>query len=328
MRILHISEGGLPDPRVERMALTMKDEGHELSFIGGEDIRGQHLGAFSKASTIPLGNSLQIVYDPRVKKRWLKAIEEARPDVVHANNIIAGHFLLDTDYHVVFDDHENLSRQKFVFMSRSFLRRNFARFLVRKLPIWEREMALRYPVLTTCEGACDIYKPYTSRIGVVNNKPWLREVEWLENPPNRQGLVYMGNDFAQSRFVPMRDMTGLDKLLKFDIVTGLTQRDMMTELAKHKIGLLPYLPHPFQVDCNPNKGYEYLHAGLQVVLNTNYKNLFPGNPYVHLFKDYGNIVDVVKSVPDVDASEIMMHARENYIWDKSVDVVKQAYKQA
>ncbi|MGY5874058.1 MAG: hypothetical protein RTV72_17550, partial [Candidatus Thorarchaeota archaeon] len=256
MKILHISEGGLPDPRVERMALTLKDD-HEVVFIGGREIRGQHLSVFSETSMVPLGNGAQIVYDWRVKRRWLKAIEEVRPDVIHAHNIVVGHFLLDTDYPVVFDDHENLSRQKFVFMSRSFLRRNFARIIVQKLPEWEREMAKRYPVLTISDGATKMYEPYTSRIGVVHNMPWLREVEWLEDPPNRSGLVYMGYDFAHSRFSPMRDMTGLTELLQFDIVAGMKHREMMMTLAEHKIGLLPYLPHPFQLDCNPNKGYEY-----------------------------------------------------------------------
>ncbi|MBY8998563.1 MAG: hypothetical protein KGD60_12605, partial [Candidatus Thorarchaeota archaeon] len=309
------------------MALTMKDD-HEVVFIGGREIRGQHLSVFSETSVVPLGNGAQIVYDWRVKNRWLKAIDDVRPDVIHAHNVIVGHFLIDTEYPVVFDDHENLSRQKFVFMSRTFLRRNFARIIVRKLPEWEREMAKRYPVLTISEGATRMYEPYTTRIGVVHNMPWLQEIEWLESPPDRKGLVYMGNDFVQGRFSPMRDMTGLDNLLKFDIVTGLNHRDMMMALAKHKIGLLPYLPHPFQLICNPNKGYEYLHAGLQVVVNTNYQGMFHNNPYMHFFNDYDDIVEVVEAIEDIDAEAIMNYARENYIWDKFVNVIKEAYRQA
>ena len=328
MRILHISDAGLPDPRVERMALTMKEEGHELIFVGGKEIRGQHLNAFSETRFIPLGMGPRIAHDPLIKKRWLKAIHSVNPDVIHAHNVIVGHFILDTDYPAVFDDHENLSRQRFVFMSRSFLRRNASRVILSKIPEWEREMAMRYPVLTTDPGAATLYEKYTSRIGVVNNKPFLREVEWLESPPNREGLVYMGTDFSQRRFAPMRDMTGLTSLLDFDIVAGLPQHEMMVKLSRYRIGLLPYRPHPFQLICNPNKGYEYLHAGLQVVANRNYMNLFDDSRYIYLFRDYDDIVQVVRSVPDVDATDIMKLAREKYIWDKSVSIVREAYKQA
>ncbi|MFW9976002.1 MAG: hypothetical protein ACFFDQ_12095 [Candidatus Thorarchaeota archaeon] len=69
MKILYVSDGGLPDSRVERMALIMKDEGHEIVLIGGNKIRGQHLSAFSETTMIPLGNGFWIVYDPRVKKK-------------------------------------------------------------------------------------------------------------------------------------------------------------------------------------------------------------------------------------------------------------------
>lgn len=328
MKILHISDAGLPDPRVERMALTMKNEGHELVFLGGREIKYQNLSAFSEARMIPLGNGPQIALDWRVRKRWIKAIDEINPDIIHAHNVLVGHYLLDTEYPVVFDDHENLSRQRSVFMSRSFGRRNMARVLLHYIPKWEVQMAKRYPILTVAEGTTSIYREHSSRIGVVNNMPLLREVEWLENPPNRHGLVFAGGDFSRPRFIPMRNMTGLRDLLDFDIVNNLPHREMMKELTKYKIGLMPYLPHPFQRDASPNKPYEYLHAGLQIVFNPNYSHLFTNNPYVHIFNDFDDIQEVVNSIPDADSLDIMKHARQNYIWEKSEEVVKAAYKQA
>jgi hypothetical protein len=328
MKILHISDTGLPDPRVERMALTMRDEGHDLFFLGGRDARNQYLSAFTEANMIPLGNGPEIALDWRVKRRWIKAIDEVNPDVVHAHNVLVGHFLLDTEYPTIFDDHENLSRQRFVFMSRTWFKRNAARILLHYIPKWEIEMAKRYPVLTTVEGATLLYRNYTTKIGIVSNMPFLREVEWLENPPDRKGLVFMGNDFSQPKFIPMRDMTGLRGLLDFDIINELPHHEMMMKLATYRIGLIPYLPHPFQLDACPNKAYEYLHAGLQIVFNGNFSHLFSNNPFVHTFNDYSDIVDVIKSIPEIDPWDIMLHARENYIWDKSVNVVKEAYKQA
>jgi len=328
MRILHISDAGLPDQRVERMAITMKDEGHELVFLGGREIKYQNLSAFTETRMVPLGNGPQISLDSRVKKRWIKAIDQMKPDIIHAHNVIVGHFLLDTDYPVVFDDHENLSQQRSVFMSRSFIRRNMARLLLHYIPKWEVEMAKKYPILTVSEGTTTIYKEHSTRIGVVNNIPLLREVEWLENNPNRQGMVFAGGDFSRPKFIPMRNMTGLRDILDFDIVNNLPHREMMQKLTNYKIGLMPYLPHPFHHVASPNKPYEYLHAGLQIIFNPNYSHLFGNNPYVHLFNDFTDIKDVANSVPDVDSLEIMKHARENYIWEKSEEAVKTAYKQA
>jgi hypothetical protein len=326
MRILHISEGGLPDPRVERMALTMKNEGHELSFIGGETIKGQYLGAFSKASTVPLGNSLQIVYDPRVKKNWLKAIEEARPDVVHANNVIVGHFLLDSELPTIFDDHEVLSNQPFMYASRPFIRRMAAKVLWRQLPKWEKDMALRFPIITISEGLANYYRQYSSNVEVVVNTPSLKEVEWLENVPQRKGLVYIGGDFSLKKFNPYRDMSGLRDLLEFDIISGFPHDEMMKRLTHYRIGLTPFKPHPFQVLCNSNKNYEYLHAGLQVVLQRNFSHTFIDDPYVHPFLDYTDIVDVINAVPEMDPEEIMKHARNRYVWENQEQIILNAYK--
>ncbi|MBN2230619.1 MAG: glycosyltransferase [Candidatus Thorarchaeota archaeon] len=328
MKILHVSDGGLPDPRVERMAMTMRKQGHEMVFIGGHRIGGQHLSAFSSAVTIPLGIGPSIVHDPRVKKRWIKAIKDVDPDIVHAHNVVVGHFLLETNYPVVFDDHENLSAQKFIFMARPFLRKTAARFLVRKFPDWEQQMAEKYPVLTVSEGISNYYRKFTTNIGVVINVPFLSEVEWIENPATRSGLVYMGGDFSWPRFIPTRDMTGLRDILEFDVVAGLPHKEMMSKLSTYKIGLTPYKLHPFHLISNPNKNYEYLHAGLQVVLNENFTHLFEGNPYIHQFKSYDDIRDVVDSVPSVDGMKIMEFAREHYIWDHYEHIVHEAYEKA
>ncbi len=328
MRILHISDAGLPDPRVERMAMTMKKEGHEIVFLGGRAVNGQSLSAFSQTKTVPLGIGPSIAHDPRIKNRWLAAISEIDPDIIHAHNIIVGHFLLDTDYPAVFDDHECLSMQKFVFTARPFLRRTAAWFLVRKFETWEHELARKYPVITVSDGIANYYRKYTSRVHVANNVPMLIETNWLHNPPTRSGLVYMGSDFSFPRFLPNRDMTGLQDILSFDIVSGLPHKDMMAKLSSYEIGLTPYRPHPFQRISNPNKNYEYLHAGLQVVLCETYADLFKGNPYVHTFSSYDDIRSVIDAVPPVDGMKIMEHARKNYIWENQECVVKSAYSMA
>ncbi|MFX1483483.1 MAG: hypothetical protein ACFFCP_09865 [Promethearchaeota archaeon] len=328
MKILHITDGGLPDPRVERMALTMKKEGHELVFLGGQTVGGQYLSAFSDTKTEPLGIGVSITHSPFLKRRWLNAIREMKPDVIHAHNIIVGHFLLDLKIPAILDDHECFSAQSFVFRARPFIRRTAAMTLLRNFPVWERELALRYPILTVSQGIGEYYRHITDQVGVVENVPYLSEVGWIQNPPLREGLVYMGRDFSWPRFSPWRDMSGIRDLLDFDIVSGLPHKDMMIALTKRKIGLIPFKPHPFHKMCSLNKMYEYLHAGLQVVLTAKFVDGFDDNPYLYPFTDYTDIVDTVNSVPQADPVEIMEFARRNYFWDKQEDIVKRAYSQA
>ncbi|MHA2208153.1 MAG: hypothetical protein ACXABV_03200 [Candidatus Thorarchaeota archaeon] len=304
----------------------MAKDGHTLLFIGGEPVEGESI--FQETKHLPLPSGPRIVYDNRVKTKWIKEIENLKPDIVHAHNTIVGHFLLDTELPVVLDDDEVYSQQPWMYQARPFVRRLLARVMWRQFPKWEKQMAERYPVITVSEGLADYYRQFTSRVSVVINTPTLTQVEGLENPEDRDGLVYIGRDFSWPKFIPFRDMTGLRDLLDFDIIAGIPHHEMMNRLVHYMIGLTPYRPHPFQLHCNANKNYEYLHAGLQVVVQRNFAHLFEGDPYIHPFTDYSEIVDVVNSVPDKDSGDIMAHARQNYVWERHEDRIRDAYNVA
>lgn len=318
-----MSHTGLSNPRIERMAQTMAKKGHTLLFLGGAPVTRKSV--FEETRSLPLPSGPRIVYDNNVGKRWLKEIESFKPDIVHAHNITAGHFLLGSELPVIFDDHEVLSKQPFMYASRPFVRRMAAKVFWRQLPKWEKEMALRFPVITISEGLADYYRQYSSNVGVAVNTPTLGEVEWLEDVPKREGSVYIGGDFSLPKFNPYRDMSGLRELLKFDIVSGLPHNEMMQRITHYRIGLTPFKPHPFQTLCNSNKNYEYLHAGLQVVLQKNFKHLFIDDPYVHSFTDYSDIVEVVNTIPDKESAAIMKHARNRYVWENQEKVILNAY---
>jgi hypothetical protein len=121
-------------------------------------------------------------------------------------------------------------------------------------------------------------------------------------------------------------MFGLREILDFDIVSGLPYREMMKNLAKYRIGLTPYRPHPFQLVCNPSKNYEYLHAGLQVLLQENFSPRFEDNRFVHIFRDYDGILNVVDSIHEANPERIMEMTRDRYIWEMGENAVVSAYK--
>lgn len=306
----------------------MKKKGHEQLFLGGGPIRGQAHSAFSEAFHVSFGSHLRIVYDSRIRKRWLKQIDAIKPDVVHAHNLIAAAMMLDTDYPVIYDDHEYWSKQDFRFETRPFLRRMAGKPLISVTPKWERSILESYPVLTVSENIAKEHREIASHVEVTHNYPLCSEVEGLTSPERRVGAVYIGSDFQNTRFSLHRDMTGLQDILNFDILTGISHREMMNTLTKYKVGLTPWLPHPFHKYCDPNKNYEYLNAGLQVLITYTLGESLTDNPYVHPFKTYDELPELVHSLSDVPGPKIMNHARTTYVWEANSPKIHRIYDYA
>lgn len=328
LRILHTSHTGLPDPRIEKTALTMKKLGHELLFLGGRKTERQGLNAFLQTYYEPITNTLRLVADSSFKKRWLRAVDRMQPDIVHAHNLIAAAMMLDTDYPVIYDDHEYWSKQVFKYSSRSLIKRVSAWPLKRITPKWERAILEKYPVLTVGDRIAEEHREIADYVGVTKNYPLLTEVEHLEDGEHRRGCVYVGNDFELPRFLPHRDMSGLDSLVAFDYISGYPHEVMMELLTHYRVGLTPWKPHPFHQYCDPNKNYEYLHAGLQVVLSRSLVDPFKGVRYMHSFEEYRDIPALIAELPDYDPAEIMSLARNAYVWENQQNVILKAYSHA
>ena len=328
LRILHLSHTGLPDLRIEKTALTLKSDENELVFLGGRPFRYQNLDAFDQVHFLPIGNNLQIALNPTIKSKWLRTIDKIAPDIIHAHNIYVARFLLGSEYPVVYDDHEYWSVQ-----SKSYewdcLRRRItflpAKFLI---PNWERRVLEKYPTITTTENTAKSHRRICKWVGVTRNVPCLKQIEGIKPAENRNGLVYSGSDFKLERFLPFRNMTGLKKILDFEVIADLTHREMMMELTKYEIGLTPWLSHPWHPFSDANRNYEYLHAGLQVVVNSVIKSQFKNDAYVHDFTDYSDIVERIDSIKTTESHKIMEHAKRYYLWENQSDIIREAYRRA
>ena len=296
-----------------------------MFFLGGGPIKWQDWNTFEETYFLPLGNSLALALNPFVKRRWLKKIDELNPDLVHAHNVIVAHFMLDTEYPVVYDDHEYWSKQTFKFAARSIIRRIATKPLVWKIPHWERKLLERYPVITTNENTAQEHRMTSRHVGVTKNIPYLMEVSGLADRKDRSGIVYVGNDFESPKFLPHRNMAGLTDIIDLSVVNGLTHLEMMEELTRYKIGTTPWLPHPWHPYSEANKNYEYLHAGLQVVVNNVIREPFGDDPYVHGFNGYSDFKQVVDGIEPRPSKEIMVHARKRYIWENQEQEIVDAY---
>ena len=192
MKILHFSDAGLPDTRVERSALFSKQQGWAVVFAGGRQPQKQIFGAFdtihyrywkpSEKTGFP-GTLHQV-------RGWLKRlIQNEGPDVIHAHDIFAAKVARDVGHPFVYDDHEiwgsRISYQGSQVMKRNRtpLRRTATWFAIRNWRKWESEIFRAAPIITVSEEIAKLYKRIQPNSFAIPNLPVREEVELI--PPNK-----------------------------------------------------------------------------------------------------------------------------------------------
>ncbi len=377
MRILHLSDDGLPDWRVEKSALTAKKNGHEV-FFGGRLKSITRSTVFSETYPIKWTASAMIgipYYYHRVKKQIEKLVKQVRPDIVHSHNIGSAKVSLDLSLPVVFDDHEYFGMLSLVnaenikFQNSKQLHSGVNRTIqsmklsfISRLSIsnwtkWERELASSVPTITVSEQiAHDLKKVRagsTKDIFVVPNFPLEVETGQFGEPEFHEKLscVYAGGD-SKFKQVTNRDISGLPNLFmshgignltiigweaesseKFK-ATGFLPRDkMFYEMIQNSIGLIPWKKHWSHPFLNPNKAYEYAHAGLFVMITSDLTSVIRtlGDNCL-TFEDYDDLtskLEYFKTNMDElykKRVKIFNYARGNLVWEKHDKKIIDAYK--
>ena len=328
LRVLHVSHIPLPDMRVEKMASTLKKNGHTNLFLGPKS--KQYLGAFEEVHIAKLGRYLNLMFDPFLQKHWTRRINRLHPDVVIAHDIISAKFLLGSEHAVLYDDREFWSKSIETRAGRKFTPSYRLQSLPFRsmVPLLERKLLSRYPSIVTHQAVADNHKRYGKWVGVAWNYPLLEIVDGLNLDDTREGAVYSGCDFKSKEFKTHRDMTGLRKHIQFDTICGMSHREMMEKLTSYRIGLTPWYPHPVLPYKDQNRNYEYFHAGLQVILNEQLAVRFKDCPYAKSFRTYSELNNIIQNMPETDPHEISNFARENYIWELNERVILEGVKQA
>jgi glycosyltransferase involved in cell wall biosynthesis len=108
---------------------------------------------------------------------------------------------------------------------------------------------------------------------------------------------------------------------------------MYAEMIKHSIGLLPWKKHWSHAFVNPNKTYEYAHAGLFVMCTDSFKAVaetLKGN--CATFNDYSSLIselEFFQNNPEVlydKRSKLFEFARENLVWERNEKAIIEAYR--
>ena len=237
MKVLHLSEYGLPDWRIEKSAITAKREGYDV-FFAGQKKREDYLNdIFNKIYEIEINIIVKYkfpFYYQIVKKKINNIIKEIRPDIIHAHNIFCGKIATEFDIPFVFDDHEYSSmygkivHETFKTLEsqatstsnkiRWCIRKNIKAYMSNLWTKWEKEIVSQYPIITVSDKIAEEFRKYSSnnKIVVVPNVPMKNEVRHLIDPAYHQEMssVYMGSDGFTGYYYPNRDMSGLLETFK------------------------------------------------------------------------------------------------------------------
>ena len=377
MRILHLSDDGLPDWRVEKAALTAKKNGHEV-FFGGRLNSNSHSTTFSETYPIKWTAAALIgipFYYDRVKKQIEKLVKRVRPDIVHSHNIGSAKVSHDLGLPVVFDDHEyfrmlslvnaeNIKSQNSMHTNSRFdrtiqsMKLSFiSRQSISNWTKWERDLVTSVPTITVSEQialelrtVCDAR---TKEIFVVPNYPLEAEtIEFREpRPHDKLSCVYAGGD-SKHKQVTNRDISGLTNIfLDNDIgnltiigweaesseklkATGFLPRDkMFYEMIENSIGLIPWKKHWSHPFLNPNKAYEYAHAGLFVMVTLDLTSVIQTlDDNCLTFEDYDDLTSKLQYFKtNMDELydkrlKIFNYARRNLVWERYENKIIDSYK--
>ena len=238
------------------------------------------------------------------------------------------------------------------------IRRNFiTNYAVKLWTKWESEVVSSHPTITVSSKIAEEMKTTagnTGKIFVVPNYPLRAEVGIFTKPlPHpRLSCTYAGGDAHNKEKYPHLNREGLPELFgNHDIgdltiigseghssenvrYVGYLKRDSMyMEMSNHSIGLVPFKQHWSHAYLNPNKAYEYAHAGLYVMCTSSLTTIRESlKDNCSTFEDYETLVpqlEYFKGNPDVLYNKrlrIFEFAQANLIWEKNEQDIFRAYQ--
>lgn len=291
MRILHLSHAGLPDERIERSAWSCSSAGHEVHFAGSK-FHGLSLPSDPFLTKSELGFDLRSnLGEPfstiRLVQRLKRIVAEVKPDSIHAHDIFAGRLAAEIKMPFVYDDHEYWSKEALAYAGPVDPIWTYKHILWKS---WEGEVLKEATaVIAVSDATAAEHREKNKKVVVVPNFPRDVEARGIPEPaPSRSDLasVYVGN--CTPPFARFRDTSGLTEVFEGGKIGSLrvigderletsphvastgrkSHSDMMKEISKCDIGLIPWKKHWFHPYCNPNKAYEYAHAGCLVMVTS------------------------------------------------------------
>jgi glycosyltransferase involved in cell wall biosynthesis len=231
------------------------------------------------------------------------------------------------------------------------------RYAIRLWTKWEKELVASTPTITVSDELAKDLRSIgnnTDKVFVVPNFPMKFEIGDFKEPlyHDRLSCVYAGSDGHNKQKFPNRNIDDLyevfdsqdigdlvvigwknDSSAKIRYTGYLNRHDMYSEMSNHSIGLLPWKRHWSHYYTNPNKVYEYAHAGLFVLCTSSFK------PVREILKEhcitFEDTEDMTSKLmyfkENLDELynkrlKIFNYAKDNLIWEKNEKNILDAYK--
>ena len=221
---------------------------------------------------------------------------------------------------------------------------------------WERELVSSVPTITVSNEIANKLRVIgnSNKIFVVHNFPMKFEVGGLGNPRQHDQLssVYAGSDGHNKKKYPSRNIDGLTDIFTNNSVGELTiigwngefsekikytgfldRNDMYEVMSNNSIGLIPFKKHWSHEYINPNKAYEYAHAGLLVMCTNSFKEIKSVlKEHCVTFDDYEEMKEELlyfkNNMDELYYKRINLfeYARNNLIWELNEKQILEAYK--
>jgi hypothetical protein len=388
MKILHLSDRGLPDWRIEKAATTALRAGHEVFFGGGKKANNYNRKIFHQTYEISWNawSRRGIPFHWHgVKKQIDRMLREARPDLVHAHDIFAAKMISEFGVPFVYDNHEYWTEYSKILADannriasrdlKSRPPRKILRQLTRKIlndsairlwKKWEKELVSVNTTITVSYEIAEKLKVIVNnnnnnnnrsanRIFVVPNFPLISEVEDFERPqyhgylscvyaglsgtaqitPSHTNIDGLTEAFINSNIADLT-VIGWNNNRSFANVkySGFLSRDSMyKEMFAHSIGLVPWKRHWSHSYANPNKAYEYAHAGLFVMCTASIRPVIETlKEHCTTFENHADMVSKLTYFKDnLDELfnkrlKIFDYARRTLIWEMYEKNINRAYQ--
>ena len=193
MKILHFSNEGLPDTRIDRYASLFKDDkDKEIIFCGGYPKSNYENLFYDNIINLPADPKYQLeipFFYQSYKKRFKKIYLETKPDVVHAHNFFCAKVCFDLNIPYIYDDHEYWEYQvkaRNKEKKSKFSKRLLTNFLLNRL-ISKNEkkiIAHAFSVITVADTIADEHKTFNEHTYTISNFPASYEINLIPSAPS------------------------------------------------------------------------------------------------------------------------------------------------
>jgi hypothetical protein len=338
--ILHLSHSGLPDARIERIAVMAKSYGRSV-FLGPP---GRRTTLFSDSfdsiiftnAFSTLGNlGLPAFYQSFIQ-RLSKVVQNIQPAFIYAHNIMAAKAAYDLSIPFIYDDHEYWSRQ-------ATLRRigrfsihtailNLGRYFLapRLWRKWEAQvLASSVTTVTVSEAIAKEHRKRGADCVVIPNIPLQRELAHQTRPSLHSGQLHaisLASDFQgflehrqpgnnldvwEKEGGILMDWVGRPPSRHFTWIRHrqwIEPNQLLRVLAAdYQIGFIPWAKNWYHRYSLPSKTAWYAHAGLIFLLGSDYLSLIeflPEGSYF-AFENDAHLVRILRKIRNFSKEEIL-----------------------